>query len=63
MRYRAFQLSCGSKKARPTVLVVIGFLLMGALTHLSIPKRENPAMTLRTVIVAVQFSGIIPERV
>ena len=56
-------MSCGSKKARPTVLVVIGFLLMGALTHLSIPKRENPAITVRTAIVAAQFPGITPERV
>jgi hypothetical protein len=38
-------------------------VVTGALTYLSIRKCENPAMTLRTVIVAAQFSGIIPERV
>ena len=53
----------GLEKSRLTILVMIGLLLMGALTYLSIPKRENPAITVRTAIVAAQFPGMAPERV
>jgi multidrug efflux pump subunit AcrB len=38
-------------------------VVTGALTYLSIPKRENPAITVRTAIFAAQFPGITPERV
>jgi hypothetical protein len=30
-------------------------VVTGALTYLSIPKRENPAITVRAAIVAAQF--------
>ncbi|MGX9355120.1 efflux RND transporter permease subunit [Roseobacteraceae bacterium S113] len=53
----------GLEKSRLTILVMIGLLLMGALTYLGIPKRENPAITVRTAIVAAQFPGMAPERV
>ncbi|MDW3182731.1 efflux RND transporter permease subunit [Roseobacter sp.] len=51
------------EKSRLTILVMIGLLLMGSLTYLGIPKRENPAITVRTAIVAAQFPGMAPERV
>ncbi|WP_299164627.1 efflux RND transporter permease subunit [uncultured Tateyamaria sp.] len=53
----------GLEKSRLTILVMIGLLLMGSLTYLGIPKRENPAITVRTAIVAAQFPGMAPERV
>lgn len=53
----------GLEKSRLTILVMIGLLVMGSLTYLGIPKRENPAITVRTAIVAAQFPGMAPERV
>ena len=53
----------GLEKSRLTILVMIGLLIAGSLTYLNIPKRENPAITVRTAIVAAQFPGMAPERV
>ncbi|WP_299781159.1 efflux RND transporter permease subunit [uncultured Roseobacter sp.] len=53
----------GLEKSRLTILVMIGLLLMGTLTYIGIPKRENPAITVRTAIVAAEFPGMAPERV
>ncbi|WP_135505815.1 efflux RND transporter permease subunit [Roseovarius aestuariivivens] len=53
----------GIAKSRFTILVMIGLLLIGTLSYLALPKRENPAITIRTVIVAAQFPGMSPERV
>ncbi|WP_425037271.1 efflux RND transporter permease subunit [Primorskyibacter sp. S187A] len=53
----------GLEKSRLTILVMIGLLLMGSLTYLGIPKRENPAIKVRTAIVSAQFPGMAPERV
>ena len=53
----------GLEKSRLTILVMIGLLVMGAMTYVGIPKRENPAITVRTAIVSAQFPGMAPERV
>ena len=53
----------GIRKSRFTLLVMAGLLLIGTLAYLTLPKRENPAITIRTVIVAAQFPGMSPERV
>lgn len=53
----------GIEKSRLTILVMIGILLMGLLTYVSLPKRENPAITIRSAIVIAQFPGMTPERV
>lgn len=53
----------GIEKSRLTVLVMIGLLFMGAMTYFSLPKRENPALTIRNAIVIAQFPGMSPERV
>lgn len=53
----------GIEKSRFTLLVMIGLLFMGAMTYLSLPKRENPALTIRNAIVTAQFPGMSPERV
>ena len=57
-----FLTSFGLNKSRLTVLVMIGLLIQGLLVYLSIPKRENPAITIRNAIVSVQFPGMAPER-
>ncbi|MEL6450805.1 MAG: efflux RND transporter permease subunit [Pseudomonadota bacterium] len=53
----------GLEKSRLTILVMIGLLLLGLMTYLSLPKRENPAITIRSAIVTAQFPGMSPERV
>ncbi len=53
----------GLDKSRLTVLVMVGLLLMGTLAYLSLPKRENPAITIRTAAVIATFDGMSPERV
>lgn len=53
----------GIEKSRFTVLIMIGALLLGCLTYVELPKRENPAITIRTAIVSAQFPGMAPERV
>jgi multidrug efflux pump subunit AcrB len=53
----------GINKSRLTILVMIGMLLVGLMTYFSLPKRENPALTIRNAIVVAQFPGMSPERV
>ncbi|MEM1313821.1 MAG: efflux RND transporter permease subunit, partial [Pseudomonadota bacterium] len=52
----------GLEKGRFTVLMMVAILAMGALSYLSIPKRENPEITIRTAAVAVAFDGMSPLR-
>ena len=52
----------GLKKSRLTILVMIGLLLQGINTYTGLPKRENPAITIRSAIVTAQFPGMSPER-
>jgi len=53
----------GIERSRFTLLVMVGLLLIGALSYIALPKRENPAITIRTVIVSAQFPGMAPTRV
>ena len=53
----------GLQKSRLTLLVMIGLLFLGLMTYLSLPKRENPAITIRAAVVSAQFPGMSPERV
>ena len=53
----------GLQKSRLTVLVMLGLLIMGLTTYNQLPKRENPAVTIRTAIVAASFAGMSPDRV
>ena len=52
----------GLQKSRLTVLVMTGLLLLGVLTYIDLPKRENPAITIRSAVVTAQFPGMSPER-
>ena len=53
----------GIEKSRFTFLIMIGLIVIGALSYLALPKRENPAITIRTVVVTAQFPGMSPERI
>jgi multidrug efflux pump subunit AcrB len=53
----------GLEKSRLTILVMIGLLLVGLATYNMLPKRENPAVTIRTAVVSATFPGMSPDRV
>ena len=53
----------GIERSRFTVFVMLGLLAFGALGYLDLPKRENPAITSRTVPVSARFPGMAPTRV
>ena len=52
----------GIEKSRFTVLTMLAILLAGAFTYIQLPKRENPAITIRSAVVTAQFPGMKPER-
>ncbi len=52
----------GINKSRLTVLVMIGLIVQGLLVYAGIPKRENPAITIRNAQVTAQFPGMSPDR-
>lgn len=53
----------GLEKSRFTWLVMALILLMGVTSYMGIPKREDPAITIRTAAVSVEFPGMSPERI
>ncbi|MEO1161756.1 MAG: efflux RND transporter permease subunit, partial [Pseudomonadota bacterium] len=52
----------GINKSRLTILVMIGLIVQGLLVYIGIPKRENPAITIRNAQVTAQFPGMSPDR-
>ncbi|MDJ0612881.1 MAG: efflux RND transporter permease subunit [Rhizobiaceae bacterium] len=52
----------GLNKSRLTLIVMVGLILQGLLVYVGIPKRENPAITIRSAIVTAQFPGMAPDR-
>lgn len=53
----------GLDKSRFTCLSMALILIVGMLSYLSIPKREDPEITIRTAVVISTFDGMSPERV
>ncbi|GLO69963.1 multidrug transporter AcrB [Phaeobacter inhibens] len=53
----------GLSKARFTGFVMVLLVALGAAAYSSIPKREDPAVTVRTAAVIARFEGMSPERV
>lgn len=49
-------------KSRLTLLVMIGVLFLGVSAYNSVPKRENPAITVRTAVVTAVYPGMAPDR-
>lgn len=52
----------GIERSRLTVLLMIGLVVQGLLVYAGMPKRENPAITIRSAIVTVRFPGMAPDR-
>ncbi|MEM8837819.1 MAG: efflux RND transporter permease subunit [Pseudomonadota bacterium] len=57
-----FLTAFGLQKTRLTILVMIGLILQGLFTYTQMPKRENPAITIRNALVTVTFPGMAPDR-
>ena len=53
----------GLSKSRFTILVMAVVLAMGIVAYNALPKRENPAITIRIAAVIAEFKGMAPERV
>ena len=53
----------GLDKSRFTYLMMVIILMTGVLAYNSIPKREDPAITIRTGVVIAKFDGMSPERI
>lgn len=41
---------------------MLGLILLGLMSYSSLPKREDPAITIRSAVVSVQFPGMTPQR-
>ncbi|MEZ5872851.1 MAG: efflux RND transporter permease subunit [Nitratireductor sp.] len=52
----------GIRHSRFTILVMICLLLQGLVVYSGLSKREDPSITIRTVVVSAQFPGMSPER-
>ena len=52
----------GISHSRLTVLVMIGLIMQGLISYSGLSKREDPSITIRTVVVSAQYSGMAPER-
>lgn len=52
----------GLGKSRLTVLIMVGLILQGLFVYSTMPKRENPAITIRSAQISAQFPGMSPER-
>ncbi|MEL6767960.1 MAG: efflux RND transporter permease subunit [Pseudomonadota bacterium] len=53
----------GLEKTRFTILMMLLILAMGIASYLTIPKREDPEITIRTAVVTAFFDGMAPTRI
>ncbi|MEO1709455.1 MAG: efflux RND transporter permease subunit [Pseudomonadota bacterium] len=53
----------GLSTSRFTYLMMVVILLGGLFSYFGLPKRENPAITIRKAVVSATFTGMAPERV
>ncbi|MEL7048622.1 MAG: efflux RND transporter permease subunit, partial [Pseudomonadota bacterium] len=53
----------GLSVSRFTILVMAVVIAMGVSAYNALPKRENPAITIRIAAVIAEFKGMAPERV
>ncbi|MEM9239719.1 MAG: efflux RND transporter permease subunit [Pseudomonadota bacterium] len=53
----------GLEKSRFTWLLMALILVMGIMSYIGIPKREDPAITIRTAAIVLEFPGMSPERI
>lgn len=57
-----FLTSLGLQKSRLTLLFMAVLLLLGAGSYFNLSKREDPSITIRTVVVSAFFPGMAPDR-
>ena len=57
-----FLTSFGLQKSRLTLLFMAVLLLLGAGSYFNLSKREDPSITIRTVVVSAFFPGMAPDR-
>lgn len=53
----------GITKTRFTAFIMLILLLMGVKEYIDLPKREDPAITIRTAVVSAVYPGMSPERI
>ncbi|PIE82968.1 MAG: hypothetical protein CSA09_04035 [Candidatus Contendobacter odensis] len=53
----------GIDKSRFTIFMMLVVILMGVSVYFNLSKREDPAITIRTVMVSAMYPGMSPERV
>lgn len=53
----------GVESSRFTILTMLALLLLGVAAYFDLSKREDPSITIRTVVVSAEFSGMAPVRV
>ncbi|MEO1282925.1 MAG: efflux RND transporter permease subunit, partial [Pseudomonadota bacterium] len=53
----------GLSKSRFTYAVMAVVIALGIAAYFGLPKRENPAITIRQAVVIASFDGMAPERV
>ena len=52
----------GVERARFTLFVMFALLLLGMSAYQKLSKREDPSITIRTVVVSASFPGMSPEK-
>jgi multidrug efflux pump subunit AcrB len=52
----------GLERSRFTITVMAGLLALGIALYTNFPKREDPAVVIRTAVVTASFPGMAPER-
>ena len=53
----------GVESSRFTLLVMVSLIVMGISAYFGLSKREDPSITIRTVVVSASFAGMDPIRV
>lgn len=53
----------GLEKSRMTYMVMFLIVIMGVTSYLNLPKRADPAITIRTAAIQATFDGMAPQRV
>ncbi|MCB1420987.1 MAG: efflux RND transporter permease subunit [Nitratireductor sp.] len=57
-----FLTSFGLQKSRLTLLFMAVLLALGVGSYFNLSKREDPSITIRTVVVSAFFPGMAPDR-
>jgi multidrug efflux pump subunit AcrB len=53
----------GVESSRFAVIAMVGLILIGVAAYFGLSKREDPSITIRTVVVTAEFPGMAPVRI